>query len=122
MRKFTHVNEFRDGTAYILIDGDNKAYTVLNDGTKKFTRMFSLEYCVKLCDRGIYKEIPNTLLDEGKLVGTMVEYRGQDSYYKGRIVSVFSKLNGTSIRCVVENDDGLLLIKSLSNAVMLLNE
>lgn len=49
-------------------------------------------------------------------VGDVVEYNGQDSYYKGTIVCIFTKLNGSSQRCVVENTDGLLLIKSLGNA------
>lgn len=52
-------------------------------------------------------------------VGDKVEYRGSDSYYTGIIVSIFFKLNGTSERCVVEDERGLLLIKSLSNAVRL---
>lgn len=49
-------------------------------------------------------------------VGDVVEYIGEDSYYKGTIVCIFTKLNGRSVRCCVENDDGLLLIKGLSNA------
>jgi hypothetical protein len=49
-------------------------------------------------------------------VGDVVEYIGEDSYYKGTIVCIFTKLNGRSVRAAVENDDGLLLIKSLSNA------
>lgn len=50
------------------------------------------------------------------MVGDVVEYIGEDSYYKGTIVCIFTKLNGKSVRCVVENLDGLLLIKGLSNA------
>lgn len=49
-------------------------------------------------------------------VGDVVEYMGEDSYYKGTIVCIFTKLNGRSVRAIVENDDGLLLIKGLSNA------
>ena len=52
-------------------------------------------------------------------VGDTVEYSGKDSYYKGVIVCIFKKLNGTSERCVVEDERGLLLIKSLSNAKLI---
>jgi putative ribosome biogenesis GTPase RsgA len=50
-------------------------------------------------------------------VGDRVRYEGADSKYSGTIVCIFTKLNGTSQRCCVENTDGLLLIKSLSNAL-----
>lgn len=55
-------------------------------------------------------------------VGDLVEFAGEDSYFKGRIVSLFRKLpkdfnvehafidNGP-LRCVVQDDRGLLLIK-----------
>jgi len=55
-------------------------------------------------------------------VGDKVEYRGSDSYYTGIIVSIFFKLNGKSERCVVEDERGLLLIKSLSNAIKVEDE
>jgi hypothetical protein len=56
------------------------------------------------------------------IVGDKVEYRGSDSYYTGIIVSIFFKLNGKSERCVVEDERGLLLIKSLSNAIKVEDE
>jgi hypothetical protein len=48
-------------------------------------------------------------------VGDTVEFKGQDSYYKGVVVCIFKKLNG-AVRCVVEDDRGLLLIKDPSKA------
>lgn len=45
-------------------------------------------------------------------VGDLVEFAGKDSYYKGFVVSIFHKKdNENEIRCVVEDDRGLLLIK-----------
>jgi len=44
-------------------------------------------------------------------LGELVEFSNTDAYYKGKVVCVFEKLNG-SIRCVVEDDRGLLLIKN----------
>lgn len=57
------------------------------------------------------------LFRAGLKVGDYVKYEGADSRYWGTIVCIFTKMNGTSVRCVVENQDGLLLIKSLSNAL-----
>lgn len=53
--------------------------------------------------------------------GMLVEFKGKDSYFKGRVVSVFTKLNGKSVRCVVEDERGLLLIKN-PNAGLVLRE
>jgi hypothetical protein len=50
-------------------------------------------------------------------LGDLVEFSGQDSYYKGKIVSIFTKLDGKSVRLVVQDDRGLLLIKSPKQAV-----
>jgi len=49
-------------------------------------------------------------------VGDTVEFKGKDSYYKGVVVCLFTKLNGTSVRCIVEDHNGLLLIKNPSSA------
>lgn len=50
-------------------------------------------------------------------VGDIVEFKGKDSYFKGTIVSVFTKLDGKSVRCVVQDDRGLLLIKNPNQAI-----
>lgn len=52
-------------------------------------------------------------------VGDLVEFKGKDSYFKGRIVCIFTKLNGESVRCCVENLDGLLLIKNPKDAELI---
>lgn len=52
-------------------------------------------------------------------VGDIVEFSGQDSYYKGVVVSIFTKLDGVSQRCVVQDERGLLLIKNPSRAKVL---
>lgn len=49
--------------------------------------------------------------------GDMVEFKGADSYFSGRVVSLFTKLNKLSERCVVEDSRGLLLIKNPKNAI-----
>ena len=51
-------------------------------------------------------------------IGDLVEFNGQDSYYIGVVVTVFEKLNG-AVRCVVEDDRGLLLIKDPARARIL---
>ena len=48
-------------------------------------------------------------------VGDTVEFDGTDSYYKGIVVAMFEKIGG-SLRCVVEDDRGLLLIKNPARA------
>lgn len=50
-------------------------------------------------------------------VGDLVEFRGKDSYFKGTIVSIFTKLDSVSVRCVVQDDRGLLLIKNPRDAI-----
>ena len=52
-------------------------------------------------------------------VGDLVEFSGEDSYYKGTIVCIFTKLNGKSVRLIVEDDRGLLLIKGPKQAKLL---
>jgi len=60
--------------------------------------------------------------DEVLGVGDEVEFKGQDSYFKGTIVSIFTKLDGKSVRCVVQDERGLLLIKLPSSAILIKNE
>jgi hypothetical protein len=60
--------------------------------------------------------------DEVVNVGDLVEFKGQDSYFKGTIVCIFTKLNNTSVRCCVENSDGLLLIKNPRDAILVKND
>lgn len=48
--------------------------------------------------------------------GDLVEFIGLDSYFKGTIVCIFTKLNGVSKRCIVQDDRGLLLIKNPKDA------
>ncbi len=48
--------------------------------------------------------------------GDEVEFKGKDSYFKGTIVSIFTKLDGVTKRLVVQDDRGLLLIKNLEQA------
>lgn len=50
-------------------------------------------------------------------VGDLVEFKGKDSYFKGTIVCIFTKLDGESVRCCVQDDRGLLLIKNPRDAV-----
>lgn len=50
-------------------------------------------------------------------VGDLVEFKGKDSYFKGVIVTIFTKLDGVSVRCCVQDDRGLLLIKNPRDAV-----
>ena len=52
-------------------------------------------------------------------VGDIVEFKGQDSYYKGTVISIFTKLDGVSVRCCVQDDRGLILIKNPSSAILL---
>lgn len=60
-------------------------------------------------------------------VGDWVEFDGEDSYYEGHIVSVFKKFDESvdvpgflpyqgPVRLVVQDDRGLLLIKSPKQA------
>jgi len=44
--------------------------------------------------------------------GDYVEFRGDDSHYGGQVVCVFTKKDGESTRCIVEDSRGLLLIKN----------
>lgn len=55
-------------------------------------------------------------------VGDVVEFNGQDSYFKGTVVSIFTKLDGKSMRCVVQDERGLLLIKDPNKAIPFLNQ
>jgi len=52
-------------------------------------------------------------------VGDEVEFSGKDSYFRGTVVSIFTKLNGVDVRCVVQDSRGLLLIKNPSSAKLL---
>lgn len=56
------------------------------------------------------------------MLGDEVEFKGQDSYFKGTIVCIFTKLNNISVRCCVENCDGLLLIKNPRDAILVKND
>ena len=54
-------------------------------------------------------------------IGDLVEFDGDDSYFKGRVVSLFCKLplsdgRRVPMRCVVQDDRGLLLIKDPKRA------
>lgn len=51
--------------------------------------------------------------------GDLVEFRGSDSYFKEILVCIFTKLDGVSVRCCVQNEDGILLIKNPSSAILL---
>ena len=51
-------------------------------------------------------------------VGDMVEFSNTDAYFKGTVVSIFYKLDGESVRCVVQDDRGLLLIKNPKHAIL----
>ena len=51
-------------------------------------------------------------------VGDEVEFSGKDSYYRGKIVCIFTKRNGEAQRCVVENRDRLLLIKGMNGVLV----
>lgn len=59
-------------------------------------------------------EASGTVLDDEdrELLGKDMEFSGEDSYYRGRVVAVFGKRNQQKVRVVVENNDGLLLIKN----------
>lgn len=59
-------------------------------------------------------EASGTVLDDEDrdLLGKDMEFSGEDSYYRGRVVAVFGKRNQQKVRVVVENNDGLLLIKN----------
>lgn len=53
-----------------------------------------------------------------------VEFKGEDSYFAGHIVVIFRKRlsDGRRLgpaRCVVQNSEGLLLIKDLAKAVLM---
>lgn len=50
--------------------------------------------------------------EDRELLGKDMEFSGEDSYYRGRVVAVFGKRNQQKVRVVVENNDGLLLIKN----------
>jgi hypothetical protein len=39
-------------------------------------------------------------------IGDLAEFKGKDSYFKGVVVSIFTKLDGESVRCVVQDDRG----------------
>lgn len=43
-------------------------------------------------------------------IGTRVVKRGEDSVFEGVIVAAFVKRNGSTVRYVIENDDGVLHI------------
>jgi hypothetical protein len=45
-------------------------------------------------------------------MGDHVIKQGEDSMFEGYVVSAFVKLNGKTVRYVVENDDGVLHIAS----------
>lgn len=51
--------------------------------------------------------------------GDLVEFKGKDSYYKGYIVSIFKKYQSKELRCVVQDDRGLLLIKNPKDAIVI---
>jgi hypothetical protein len=51
-------------------------------------------------------------------VGDEVEFKGQDSYYRGKIVCIFTKRDGVSKRCVVQDSRGLLLIKGMNGVLI----
>ncbi len=56
-------------------------------------------------------------MSENKIkIGDTVEFSGKDSYFKGTIVTLFTKLDGESVRCVAQDDRGLLLIKNPKDA------
>lgn len=50
-------------------------------------------------------------MDEPK-IGDKVEIKGEDSYFKGEIRSIFTKVSG-KVRYVVENPDGVLHIYNI---------
>jgi hypothetical protein len=45
-------------------------------------------------------------------VGTRVVKQGEDSRFEGEVVASFVKLDGKTVRFVIENDDGVLHIAS----------
>lgn len=57
------------------------------------------------------------LFRENLKIGDEVEFRGSDSCFSGRIVCIFTKLNGISERICVEDSRGVLLIKNRSHAL-----
>lgn len=52
-------------------------------------------------------------------MGDKVEFNGKDSYFCGIVVCIFRKLNGVDVRCVVQDDRGILLIKNPAHAVII---
>jgi hypothetical protein len=46
------------------------------------------------------------------IVGQRVVKQGEDSRFEGEIVACFLKRNLRTVRCVLENDDGVLQIAS----------
>jgi hypothetical protein len=60
----------------------------------------------------------NTVQDCPIKIGQTVEFVGKDSYFKGNVVALFYKLDKKSIRCVVQDERGLLLIKSPKDAII----
>lgn len=63
-----------------------------------------------------YRKSEDLNMEEVK-VGDLVEFKGKDSYFKGTLVCIFTKLDGKSVRCCVQDDRGLLLIKNPRDAV-----
>lgn len=51
--------------------------------------------------------------------GDEVEFKGEDSYYRGHVVAIFKKRGTEQVRCVVQNSDGLLLIKNPKHAAII---
>lgn len=57
-------------------------------------------------------------------IGDEVEFEGADSYYKGIVVALFNKLDSTTgtltgaLRCIVQDHNGLLLIKNPTSALI----
>ena len=51
--------------------------------------------------------------------GDKVEFKGADSYYRGHVVAIFKKRGTDQVRCVVQNSDGLLLIKNPKHATII---
>lgn len=47
-----------------------------------------------------------------------VEYAGKDSYFRGKIVCIFTKRDGVSQRCIVQDKRGLLLIKGMNGVLI----
>jgi hypothetical protein len=60
------------------------------------------------------------MTDDQNVIATLLRFKmgdhvikhGEDSIFEGYIVAAFVKLNGKTVRYVVENDDGVLHIAS----------